>query len=79
MNAGNTEGAAQLKAHAMARAVELGSRTYDMWGLSTPGIAAFKAAWGGEAYAYPGGYDLAIDPVRGAIVRIALRARGFGG
>jgi lipid II:glycine glycyltransferase (peptidoglycan interpeptide bridge formation enzyme) len=68
-----------LKAHAMQRAVLLGSRTYDMWGISTPGIAEFKAAWGGQAFAYPGAFDLTIDRMRGPLLRIALRARGFGG
>jgi len=68
-----------LKAYAIERAVALGSRTYDMWGISTQGIAEFKAAWGGTAYAYPGGFDVVIDLLRGRLARAALDLRGFGG
>ena len=68
-----------LKAYAIERAVALGSRTYDMWGISTQGIAEFKAAWGGTAYAYPGGFDVVINSLRGRLARAALDLRGFGG
>ena len=46
-----------------------------MWGLVTPGIAHFKAGWGGEVHAYPGALDLDLDPIRGLLVRLALRVR----
>jgi lipid II:glycine glycyltransferase (peptidoglycan interpeptide bridge formation enzyme) len=64
-----------LKAFAIKRAVEQGSAWYDMWGLVTPGIAHFKAGWGGEVHAYPGALDLDLDPLRGPLVRLALRVR----
>lgn len=64
-----------LKAFAIERAVEQGSVWYDMWGLVTPGIAHFKAGWGGEVHAYPGALDLDLDPIRGPLVRFALRLR----
>jgi lipid II:glycine glycyltransferase (peptidoglycan interpeptide bridge formation enzyme) len=64
-----------LKAFAIERAITHGSSWYDMWGLVTPGIAHFKAGWGGEVYAYPGALDLDLDPIRGLLVRLALRVR----
>jgi lipid II:glycine glycyltransferase (peptidoglycan interpeptide bridge formation enzyme) len=67
-----------LKVVAMERAVARGSATYDMWGISTPGIAHFKAGWGGAPAVYPGAFDLDLDPIRGPLVRLALRLRGFG-
>jgi len=67
-----------LKAFAIERAIEQGSAWYDMWGLVTPGIAHFKAGWGGEVHAYPGAFDLELDPIRGPILRLALRMRRAG-
>ncbi|NBO51992.1 MAG: peptidoglycan bridge formation glycyltransferase FemA/FemB family protein [bacterium] len=67
-----------LKVTAMERAVARGSATYDMWGISTAGIAHFKAGWGGVPVVYPGAFDLDLDPIRGPLVRLALRLRGFG-
>ena len=64
-----------LKAFAIERAVDQGSTWYDMWGLVTPGIARFKAGWGGDVHAYPGALDLDLDPIRGPLVRLALRVR----
>ena len=64
-----------LKAFALERAITHGSSWYDMWGLVTPGIAHFKAGWGGEVHAYPGALDLDLDPIRGSLVRLALRVR----
>jgi hypothetical protein len=64
-----------LKAFAIERAVGQGSAWYDMWGLVTPGIAHFKAGWGGDVHAYPGALDLDLDPIRGLLVRLALRVR----
>ena len=64
-----------LKAFAIERAITHGSSWYDMWGLVTPGIAHFKAGWGGEVHAYPGALDLDLDPIRGPLVRLALRVR----
>jgi hypothetical protein len=57
------------------RAIHQGSAWYDMWGLVTPGIAHFKAGWGGDVHAYPGALDLDLDPIRGLLVRLALRVR----
>ena len=67
-----------LKVAAIERAVTRGSTVYDMWGISTPGIAHFKSGWGGSAVVYPGALDLDLDPLRGPLVRLALRLRGFG-
>lgn len=64
-----------LKAFAIERAADQGSAWYDMWGLVTPGIAHFKAGWGGDVHAYPGALDLDLDPIRGPLVRLALRIR----
>jgi hypothetical protein len=64
-----------LKAHAIERAAAQGGSWYDMWGLATPGIAHFKAGWGGEVHAYPGALDLDVNPLRGPLVRLALKAR----
>lgn len=64
-----------LKAFAIERAINYGVAWYDMWGLVTPGIAHFKAGWGGDVYAYPGALDLDLDPIRGPLVRLALRVR----
>ena len=64
-----------LKAFAIERAIDQGSAWYDMWGLVTPGIAHFKAGWGGDVHAYPGALDLDLDPIRGPLVRLALRIR----
>jgi hypothetical protein len=49
-----------------------------MWGISTSGIAHFKAGWGGAPVVYPGALDVDLDPLRGPLVRLALRLRGFG-
>ena len=38
-------------------------------------VRAFKAGWGGEVHAYPGALDLDLDPIRGPLVRLALRVR----
>jgi lipid II:glycine glycyltransferase (peptidoglycan interpeptide bridge formation enzyme) len=64
-----------LKAFAIERASDQGSPWYDMWGLATSGIAHFKAGWGGEVHAYPGALDCDLDPIRGPLVRLALRIR----
>jgi len=64
-----------LKSFAIERAIANGGAWYDMWGLVTPGIAHFKAGWGGEVHAYPGALDLDLDPIRGRLVRLALRVR----
>ena len=67
-----------LQAAAIRRAAARGSRTFDLWGLPTAGLAANKAKWGGEAHAYAGAVDLVLDPRRGPLVRAALRLRGLG-
>lgn len=70
---------ASLRAHAFARAIDHGCARYDLWGLPTRGIAEFKRDWGGTAVAYGGAFDVDLDPIRGPLARLALRARGFGG
>lgn len=51
-------------------AAAAGDHTYDMWGLANPGIAYFKAGFGGHEVHYDGAWDLVTLPLlREAIVR----------
>lgn len=52
-----------LKWEAMKRSREAGAEAYDMWGLSSPGIAHFKAGFGGREVRFAGAWDLVVDPV----------------
>ena len=82
--AGTTDAGSALRATyalldaAIVHAIERGSARLDLWGLPTPGIAAFKAGWGGQAVAYAGGMEQVIDPLRGRLAAVALRLRGGG-
>ncbi|MES2209020.1 MAG: peptidoglycan bridge formation glycyltransferase FemA/FemB family protein [Chloroflexota bacterium] len=64
-----------LKWDAMNRSRDAGAETYDMWGLSSPGIAHFKAGFGGREVRYAGAWDLVLDPVGRSILEGARRAR----
>ena len=82
--AGSTEAGSALRAtyalmeRANANAVARGSARFDLWGLPTPGIAAFKAGWGGAAVAYAGGMEMRPGRLRGVLASTALRLRGGG-
>ncbi|HWP64026.1 MAG TPA: peptidoglycan bridge formation glycyltransferase FemA/FemB family protein [Candidatus Binatia bacterium] len=52
-----------VKWEAIRTARALGATTYDLWGLVTPGIAHFKAGFGGREVRYVGAWDLVLDPL----------------
>ena len=59
----------------MVRAVELGSRRYNMWGTATDGLAHFKMGFGAREESYIGTRSLAVSRPVDALVRVAWRAR----
>ncbi len=75
-----------LKWEAIRRAREEGAAAYDLWGLAHPGIAHFKAGFGGREVRYVGGWDLVLDALgrrvydtaQAARVRWARRRAGLG-
>ena len=64
-----------LKWEAIRRSREEGAEVYDLWGLAHPGIAHFKAGFGGREIHYVGGWDLVLDPVGRRVYETAQRAR----
>ena len=64
-----------LKWEAIRRAREEGASTYDLWGLAHPGIAHFKAGFGGREVRYVGGWDLVLDPLGRRVYAAAQQAR----
>ena len=64
-----------LKWEAIRRAREEGAAVYDLWGLAHPGIAHFKAGFGGREVRYVGGWDLVLDPLGRRVYDTAQRAR----
>lgn len=50
-----------LKWEAIRSSRERGATAYDLWGLATPGIAHFKAGFGGREVRYIGAWDLVVD------------------
>ena len=70
---------------AIIRSKAAGATIFDMWGRSTPGIAHFKAGFGGQVVEYGGTWDLVVNPMvrslylhgRRAFVRLARRRRGL--
>ncbi len=64
-----------LKWEAIRRAREEGAAVYDLWGLAHPGIAHFKAGFGGREVRYVGGWDLVLDPLGQRVYDTAQRAR----
>jgi len=64
-----------LKWEAIRRAREEGAAAYDLWGLAHPGIAHFKAGFGGREVCYVGGWDLVLDPLGRRVYDTAQRAR----
>jgi lipid II:glycine glycyltransferase (peptidoglycan interpeptide bridge formation enzyme) len=90
---GMTDEGARLSANrlleweAIRSEAEAGARTYDMWGLAHPGIALYKAGFGGREVSYIGTFDLPTLPLlRDAVVRarrgyvwLARRRHGLAG
>lgn len=64
-----------LKWEAMRQAAMAGSTVYDMWGLSHPGIAHFKAGFGGREVRYIGAWDLVLSIPGHRVYGIAQRLR----
>ncbi len=64
-----------LKWEAIRRSREAAAATYDLWGLVNPGIAHFKAGFGGREVAYIGGWELPLDTLGDRVVRVALALR----
>ena len=78
---GMTEVGAELRANyllkweAIRRARAEGAEAYDLWGLAHPGIAHFKAGFGGREVRYVGGWDLVLDPLGRRVYETAQAAR----
>ena len=64
-----------VKWEAMLRARSAGFRVYDLWGMPHPGIAQFKAGFGGREVRYVGAWDLVVDPLGRAALETGIRAR----
>jgi lipid II:glycine glycyltransferase (peptidoglycan interpeptide bridge formation enzyme) len=64
-----------IKWHAIQRARELGYTRYDLWGLPTPAVAAFKEGWGGRQVEYVGAWDLVLDPLGRLAFETAVSVR----
>jgi lipid II:glycine glycyltransferase (peptidoglycan interpeptide bridge formation enzyme) len=77
---GMTEAGAELRANyllkweAIRSSAEAGAHVYDMWGLSHPGIAHFKAGFGGREVRYIGAWRLTLDPLAMRVIDAARRA-----
>jgi lipid II:glycine glycyltransferase (peptidoglycan interpeptide bridge formation enzyme) len=75
-----------LEWETIRRAATAGATRYDLWGLASPGIARFKAGFGGREVDYVGTFDVVGLPlVRDAVVlarrgyvRLARRRHGLG-
>lgn len=66
-----------LKWEAIRSSRDAGATSYDLWGLATPGIAHFKAGFGGREVRYIGAWDLVLDPVGYGAWTAAAAARGW--
>jgi lipid II:glycine glycyltransferase (peptidoglycan interpeptide bridge formation enzyme) len=62
-----------LKWEAIRRAREEGFAEYDLWGLASPGIAHFKAGFGGREVSYVGAWELVLDPLGRATLEVGRR------
>jgi lipid II:glycine glycyltransferase (peptidoglycan interpeptide bridge formation enzyme) len=63
-----------LKWEAIRTSRQRGASVYDMWGLSHPGIAYFKAGFGGREVRYVGAWRLVLDRLGTGAVDGAHRA-----
>ncbi|HEX5590025.1 MAG TPA: peptidoglycan bridge formation glycyltransferase FemA/FemB family protein [Candidatus Limnocylindrales bacterium] len=64
-----------LKWEAIRSSREAGAETYDLWGLAHPGIAHFKAGFGGREVRYVGAWDLVLDGLGRTVYGLAQRGR----
>ena len=62
-----------LKWEAIRRARDEGFAEYDLWGLASPGIAHFKAGFGGREVRYVGSWELVLDPLGRAALETGRR------
>jgi peptidoglycan pentaglycine glycine transferase (the first glycine) len=68
-----------LKWEAIRWARAEGAAIYDLWGLATPGIAHFKAGFGGREVRYVGAFDLDLHPLAAPLYRSAVAIRRWIG
>lgn len=64
-----------LKWEAIASSRAAGATVYDLWGLAHPGIAHFKAGFGGREVRYVGAWDLVLDGFGRTVYGLGQRAR----
>jgi peptidoglycan pentaglycine glycine transferase (the first glycine) len=64
-----------LKWEAIRSSKAAGVATYDLWGLAHPGIAHFKAGFGGREVRYVGAWDLVLDGLGRGVYGLAQRGR----
>jgi lipid II:glycine glycyltransferase (peptidoglycan interpeptide bridge formation enzyme) len=64
-----------LKWEAIRSSRAAGATSYDMWGMVTPGIARFKAGFGGREIHYVGAWDLVLDRFGRSVYLAAQRGR----
>ena len=64
-----------LKWEAIRSSRAAGATVYDLWGLAHPGIAHFKAGFGGRKVQYIGAWDLVIDRLGRSVYGLAQRSR----
>ena len=64
-----------IKWDAITSSRAAGATSYDLWGLVNPGIAHFKAGFGGREIRYVGGFELDLAHVGAPVVRAAANLR----
>ena len=64
-----------IKWEAIVTSRAAGATSYDLWGLVNPGIAHFKAGFGGREIRYIGGFELDLARVGAPVVRTAAGLR----
>ena len=64
-----------IKWEAIKRARAAGYTRYDLWGLPSPPVAAFKAGWGGREVSWVGAWDLVLDRLGRLVFEGAVRSR----
>ncbi|MDQ3871378.1 MAG: peptidoglycan bridge formation glycyltransferase FemA/FemB family protein [Chloroflexota bacterium] len=64
-----------VKWEAMLRARSAGFALYDLWGMPHPGIAQFKAGFGGREVRYVGAWDLVVDRLGRTALEAGIRLR----
>ena len=73
---GRTRASYLLKWEAIRGARDEGGTSYDLWGEVNPGIAHFKAGFGGRLVEYVGAFELPLARAGAPLVRLALALRG---